>query len=510
MQEESGYVVQGRQGSISRKAFLGLSGMGAAALMLGGPFHGLGARVAQGQVPSATTGYGPLVPKGDIALPAEFNYQVVSRQGVPMRDGSPTPGIFDAMGTFRPNGAGQGSGDRTVIIRNHENRRRPGEIPVRTPLPYDPDPTYDAGCTKLVVERNRAGRDRATGQPLYEYNVVESFAIQSGTDTNCAGGVTPFGSWLTCEEVVNRSRVTGIPHGYVFEIDAFADGPVEAVPIIPAGRFVHEAAAWRSGVLYLTEDQSTTRDSNGALTGGACFYRYTPDQRVGRSGNLAETTGPLEALKLKNEFRADMDRGRVVGQPYEVEWVLVEDPNPQDDTNRSPQAVRNQAQRKGAAVFDREEGLWVGPGDSKVYFDCTFGGNQDLGQVWEYDPGRETVTLIFESTNNSTLENPDNITVVPQTQDIFICEDGPNDQFVRGLTQDGEIYDFARTITNDTEFCGAVFDPDGQTLYLNQQGERGGGVDGPPNGNAVTYAIYGPFEKREGSNNKNFGNGPGI
>ena len=502
--------VQGKPGPISRKAFLGIGGMSAAALLLGTtPFHAVGARAAMGQAPSAAEGYGPLVPKGDIALPAEFNYQVVSRQGVPMGDGQPTPGIFDAMGAFRPYGDGQGTGDRTVIIRNHENRRRPGEIPVRTPVPYDPDPTYFGGCTKLVVERNKAGRDRETGQQLYEYTVVESFAIQSGTDTNCAGGVTPWGTWLTCEEVVNRSAA-GVPHGYIFEIDAFADGPVEAVPIIPAGRFVHEAAAWRSGILYETEDRSTTRDSRGVLSDGSCFYRYSPGRNVGRSGNLAETTGPLEALKLKNEFRADMDRGRVVGQPYEVEWVLVDDPNPQDDTDQSPQAVRKQAQRKGAAVFDREEGLWVGPGDSKVYFDCTSGGNQNLGQIWEYDPGRETVTLIFEAETNSQLENPDNITVVPQTQDIFVCEDSNGEQFVRGLTLDGEIYDFARTISNNTEFCGAVFDPDAQTLYLNQQGERGGFEDGPPGRNAVTYAIYGPFEKRAGANNKNFGNGQGV
>ena len=80
------------------------------------------------------------------------------------------------------------------------------------------------------------------------------------------------------------------------------------------------------------------------------------------------------------------------------------------------------------------------------------------------------------------------------------------------MTQDGEIYNFAQTITNDTEFCGACFDPDGQTLYVNQQGERATPAepDGPADGQAVTYAIYGPFEKRAGANNKNFGNGSGA
>ena len=139
MQEGSERIVQGRPGSVSRRAFLGMTGMGAAALLLSGtPFHALGARAAMGAPPSSAGGYGPLVPKGDIALPAEFNYQVISRQGIPMSDGQPTPGIFDAMGAFRPYGDGQGTGDWIILIRNHENRRRPGESPVRCPLPYDP------------------------------------------------------------------------------------------------------------------------------------------------------------------------------------------------------------------------------------------------------------------------------------------------------------------------------------------------------------------------------------
>lgn len=515
--DEPGFVAQGRPGRISRKAFLGITGMSAAAVMLGGgPLQSLGARAALGQEMPSVTGYGPLVPKGDLRLPAAFNYQVISTQGEPQRDGTITPGIFDAMGAFQDAGGGVNpEGDTTILIRNHENRRSRGEIPVVVPPPlrYDEDPSYNGGCTKLVVKRTKAGRNE-DGQQLYDYEVVDSFNILGGTDTNCAGGEMPFKKWITCEEVVNRGA-TGKKHGYIFEIDAMSDGPVEAVPIPQAGRFVHEAAAWRSGVLYLTEDRRV------GAAGGSCFYRYTPDQRVGQSGNLAETTGPLEALAIKGRPRFNADAYTAVGVPLEVEWVPVPEPDHDDDTDNRRDRVprftptRFQAQDNGAAIFDREEGLWVsGQGQgAKVYFDCTEGGPQNLGQVWEYDPGRETLTLIYVSTDSATLQNPDNITIVPQTQDIFLCEDSPGEQFIRGVTQDGEIYNFAQTVTNDSEFCGACFDPDGQTLYVNQQGDRLGENEPPqgtPQTRAVTYAIYGPFEKREGSNNKNFGNGRGA
>lgn len=196
------------------------------------------------------------------------------------------------------------------------------------------------------------------------------------------------------------------------------------------------------------------------------------------------------------------------------------DHNDDSDQNRvgppSNLPTRFQAQNKGAAFFDRQEGIWAGPGDSKLYFDCTTGGALGFGQVWEYDPGRETITLIYESNDPLSLQRPDNVVIVPQTQDIFLCENGPaqppND-FIRGLTQDGQIYDFAQAISNNTEFCGACFDPDGQTLYVNQQGDRRRAVEpieGIPATRAVTYAIYGPFEKRLGSNSKNLGTGPGI
>jgi secreted PhoX family phosphatase len=354
--------------------------------------------------------------------------------------------------------------------------------------------------------------------PVYGYEVIDSFNILGGTSTNCAGGVRSPHQWLTCEEVVKRTA--GVKHGYIFEIDAYADVAVPAIPIPQLGRRSHEAAIERAGIIYMTEDRNRTPDPvRGQI--GAAFYRYIPEPRGG-GVPLVETRGPLEALAIKGAPNMDMDTAAVVGVPYPVEWVPIPEPDHEDDTDNRRDRVpgftpnRVQAADAGAAIFDRQEGMWAGPGNhgngAKVYFDCTSGGRANLGQVWEYDPGRETLTLIYESTNPAMLQNPDNVVIVPQTQDILLQEDGAGEQFIRGVTQDGQIYDFAKTAeANDTEFCGGCFDPDGQTLYVNQQGDRGVDESGQPTlgvAPAVTYAIYGPFEKRFGNNSKNFGNGP--
>jgi len=478
---------------INRREFLGAGLAGAAAFAMSSPIGAFGLRVALGQTPPRVTGYGPLEPRGDLALPRGFDYAIISWQGMPMSDGRLTPGIFDAMGAFPLRGHG---GRRIALIRNHENRERPGEAKVVVPPELEYDAQMYGGCTKLVVELD--GRR--------EPRVVESFAVLGGTSTNCAGGVTPWGSWITCEEVVKRGA-GGRKHGYIFEIDARADGPVEAIPVPAAGRLVHEAAAWHAGILYLTEDRSIEPDPVlGEI--GACFYRYIPSRRPRKPGDLASSCGRLEALKIRGEHHANMDVGRIVGVPYDVEWVPIDDPDHEDDTDsrkdRMPGFIptRIQAQDKGAAYFDRQEGMWVG--DGKIYFDCTTGGSQNLGQVWEYDPRREKLTLIYESTRPETLENPDNMVVVPQTGDIFLCEDSPGEQYIRGLTPYGEIYDFARTLTNDSEFCGACFDPSGRVLFVNQQGERGDLPNGPAGARAVTYAIWGPFERRSGARTRSF------
>ena len=487
--------------TMSRREFVRRSAILGGGLATIGPLEAFYARTAAAGVRQETVGYGPLVLKGDLFLPAQFNYQLISRQGQLMSDGQPTPGIFDGMAAY------PGEAGTTILIRNHENRERAGEQKVVTGS-FEYDQTTFGGNTKLVVQRTKAGTDPATGQQLYSYDVVRDFAILGGTSTNCAGGVRAPHTWIACEEVVKGptgGSDAGVPapkrHGYVFEIDARADGPVQAIPVPQAGRRVHEAALGRGGVIYMTEDRSIEPDPALGMV-GACFYRYTPTPR---GGALWQTSGPLEALKIRDVFHANMDQVHTVGVPFPVEWVTVDDPDHDDDTDgrkdRVPGFIPNrvQAQDKGAAFFHRQEGMWAGPGAARIYFDCTQGGAIRKGQVWAYDPGRETITLVYESTDAARLDEPDNVVVVPKTHDLFLCEDSPGEQYIRGLTTDGEIYDFARTATNHTEFAGACFDRSGQTLYVNQQGERGSLPDGPPNQNAVTYAIYGPFEKRQGA-----------
>jgi secreted PhoX family phosphatase len=501
---------------MDRRAFLRRSavltgGLAAAGSM--GPLSAYYTRAASARGRSQAVGYGPLVNKGDLWLPAEFNYQVISRQGMPQRDGTITSGIFDGMGAYP---GPPGKGHTTILIRNHENRERPGEIKVLTPTnpASQYDPTAFGGNSKLVVRRDKVGMDNFHN-PIYSYEVIDSFNILGGTSTNCAGGVRSPHQWLTCEEVVKRTA--GVKHGYVFEIDAYAQAAVPAIPIPQLGRRAHEAALERGGIIYMTEDRNRQPDPvRGQI--GAAFYRYIPSPRGG-GVPLANTTGPLQALAIKGAPNMDMDTAAVVGVPYPVEWVPILEPDHEDDTDNRRDRVRGftpnrvQAADAGAAIFDRQEGMWAGPGSAngngaKVYFDCTSGGRANLGQVWEYDPGRETLTLIYESTNPVMLQNPDNIVIVPQTGDLFLQEDGSGEQFIRGVTLDGQIYDFAKTSeVNDTEFCGGCFDPDGQTFYVNQQGERGVDESGQPNAGvapAVTYAIYGPFEKRFGNNSRNF------
>jgi uncharacterized protein len=490
---------------MDRRAFLVRSAAAAGGLAIAGPLEAFRTRIAAA-APVTSGGYGPLVDMGDLWLPDGFQYEIISRRGDEMTDVDPatglrrlTPSRFDGMAAF----TGPETDD-TILIRNHENRSRRGnfiaaETRVEVPNPYDPairpqggGQFCKGGVTKLVV------RDR---------EVVSSTALLGGTLFNCAGGATPWNTWITCEEEAIDSGALGapIPHGYIFEVDALATSPVEPVPIKAAGRFDHEAVVWHDESLYLTEDRRLPDQF------GACFYRYTPTPRPREAGDLATATGPLDALVVDGYPRlsTSTDWPAPPGEPLLVSWVTVPDPDPQGDPNDPPNGVRFQAQALGAAIFQRTEGCWLG--DDRIYFDCTTGGPSGLGQIWELDPRAMQLRLIFQSDDASLLLQPDNLAVAP-TDDLFICEDTSGrdaDPHIRALTPDGLIYDFARVGrgglsegTNQTEFCGACFssvpprphsgglDLSTLTLYVNQQGAAGAG--GAP---GVTYSIWGPWKR---------------
>jgi secreted PhoX family phosphatase len=373
-------------------------------------------------------------------------------------------------------------------MRNHENRSRsstaffPGEIAVDVgSVRYDTNPLVKGGVTRLVV-----GLD----------GVEESHAVLGGTIFNCAGGPTPWGTWVTCEEIFFPGPASAATrHGYVFEVPAGAEAPVLPSPIKAAGRFEHEAVAWLSPYLYLTEDQTP---------GFSCFYRYTPPLDPLATGALGDG-GSLEALVVLDGPGPSAEDGTAaaweVGRPYSVTWAAVGDPDPA--ATSEPSGVRWQAAAAGATRFRRQEGCWTD--EERVYFDCTTGGRDQLGQIWEYDPAAQRLTLLFESlideeTGTFPLDRPDNLTVAPGGT-VFLCEDrgyvaGSASNLIpsiRGLTPQGMIFEFARAETNLTEFCGACFGPGGfkATLYVNQQGNP---VDGTP---GVTYAIRGPWTNNQ-------------
>ena len=231
------------------------------------------------------------------------------------------------------------------------------------------------------------------------------------------------------------------------------------------GRFNHEAIAVdpNTGIVYETEDR---------LDG--LFYRFIPKQ----SGNL-KAGGTLEALKITNRSQANTSTGIPVGQPMSVEWVPIDEPDPADDT------VREEGFAKGAAQFNRGEGICFG--NNELYFCCTSGGKAGLGQVWRYIPGKTvqaggTLTLFVESEDSKVLDLPDNITVAP-FGDLFVCEDSYsfNEQFIRGISTEGQVYPFARNALNNNEFAGACFSMNPLTLFVNIQTP------------GLTFAIWGPF-----------------
>ena len=453
---------------LNRRSFLtytaGTAMAGFAALQIFGP---RGTRPFLGR-PAATVGegsYGPLQTAGpDLTLPPGFQYRKFGLAGSLMSDGVATPLGHDGMAAFPlPNG-------NIRLIRNHEVRRRPRSEDVPN-LVYDPG--AGGGTTSMEI-------DPVTRE------VVRDFVSLTGTAINCAGAATPWGSWLTCEEIVagpsgRAQGPTGAQrwrpvreHGYVFEVPAAAEGLVDPVPLRAMGRFVHEAAAVdpATGIVYLTED----RRRSG-------FYRFLPSRpyRDGAQGDLA-VGGELQMLAVQGQPKLNCATGREVGQRLPARWVTIDDPDP-PQASQNAAAVFEQGWDQGGARFSRGEGCFYG--DGGIYFTCTDGGDAHLGQIWHYRPDGDDggeLMLLFESTSSEILDRPDNICVSPRGG-VLITEDGRTSNFVRGLTPEGRMFDFAENVANPSELAGPTFSPDGNTLFLNIQRHPG-----------ATYAIWGPWE----------------
>jgi uncharacterized protein len=467
--------------SISRRAFMRRAGA------VGAGFAGLHTVMGRGWARALAQldpgGYGPLVndPAALLDLPEGFTYSVFSRQGEEMDDGLLVPGRHDGMAAF------PGEGGTTILVRNHEN-----EAPWRHYSPFgrnderlgkiDRRFIFDAGYGRIPLN----GGTTTLVYDTRSGTLVRHFLSLAGTHRNCAGGPTPWGTWLTCEEDVttatDRSRLFEQDHGWVFEVKATMHPALSRPePIRPMGRFMHEAVAVdpATGIVYMTEDR-----------GDGLIYRYVPKE----AGRLA-AGGRLQAMAARS-FRGLDTRnwpdqtGKIpkrvgLGAGFETDWIdLDEVLAPKDD-------LRERGAARGAAVFARGEGMWYGGEPGAIYWVCTQGGREQLGQIWRYTPspneGKDERSspgrfqLFIEPNEASVLRNADNITFSPRG-DIIVCEDCGDENRLLGVTPQGEVYTLARNARDKSEFAGATFSPDGSTLFVNIQDP------------GSTLAIRGPWK----------------
>ncbi len=463
-------------GALPRRDLLraGATGFGIA---VGGSLEAIAGPAATRAAVRPAAGYGPLVRDraGLLALPEGFRYRVVARAGqTRLTTGQVTPSDVDGMACFT---ARHG----WTLVSNHEiNGTEEHHVPAQAGHTYDP--AAGGGTTTIEVDRD--------GRRIREYVSL------AGTHNNCAGGVTPWSTWLSCEESEGRAGETfRKDHGYVFEVDPHdREANRDPVPLKFLGRYAHEAVAIDPDTftVYLTEDAAAPQ---------GLYYRWTPPKRFaggkGALRSLAQTprgatAGILEAMccrTLGGDHVAQLSEAREAGTRYRVTWVDV----PERDGRHIP--VRAQFGKRQVTRSRKLEGQWWG--DGGVYFVASYARTTDGsahdhdGQVWFYDPKESTVTLrtIFgvnpDPGAEGAFDGPDNITLSPYGG-LLIAENGVGLSHLVGLTAGGVPYPLARNEINGSEFTGPVFSADGRVLFA--------GIQNP----GVVFAITGPWGKPGG------------
>lgn len=517
--------------SSSRRSFIKTSSTLAAVPFVGalGAMH---ARVAgaAGFSQRVIGPYGPVAPVKDlttglelIKLPAGFSYKTYGWTGDMMTDGQATPGSHDGMGVIVTRRVGRSQ--EMILCRNHERGNTAAAI-------VTPRQGYDTVASGTNPTRPGGGN---TNLVFRDGNWVSSVGSLSGTLTNCAGGVTPWGTWLSCEETIsNRTSVGGRKHGYVFEVPADPT-LTTGEPIVGMGRFQHEAAAVDPVTGFVYETHDATR-----LNG---IYRYEPLITTGVLGSLVQG-GTLKMAKIKaviNQAPSLLNPAPPaqavllapqLGDSYELEWVTIDNPDADPVANvpanyfpyvtgvSTPAGPFKEGFDKGGAQLGRGEGIWYW--NRKMYIVDTSGGlnaagvpGSGEGTVWELDCDTQVLTCIFAVPQPSPLlaasnigNNADNICISPKGG-ILLQEDGGTHTFegsivgcrLMGLLPDGSTFTFGENnITaairaqavamgkaagtgegRGGEFCGGTFSPDGRVLFVNIQTP------------GITFAISGPW-----------------
>ena len=410
-------------------------------------------------------------PAGILNLPEGFSYKIIARRGQPMSDGLVHPDKPDGMATFA------GKNGKIILIRNHElmptNFSAFGKE-YELLEKADPQLMYDmrrgnlpctGGTTTLIINESTL-------------EVEKSWLSLGGTLRNCAGGPTPWGSWISCEEiVVPATNGYEYGHGYNFEVPATEGGEIAPpIPLKAMGQFNHEAVCVnpKTGIVYQTED----RDDG-------LIYRFIPNV----PGKLHEG-GKLQALAIKGASMSSARNWRSdeltfpMSQLLDVEWVDLEHVHDLEDDD-----LRRRGRMKGATIFARGEGMWFG--NNEIYFACTSGGYTKTGQIFRYIPSPHEGTpqedskpgrleLFLEPNNTDLLRHCDNLTVAPWG-DVVFCEDNERPRTF-GVTSDGQFYKIAESIRYKSEFAGGVFSPSGKTYFINIQHA------------GLTLAIQGPWQ----------------